>query len=119
MENPLPKPKRNLKTFILEEDAKVIDKTLSKVAISASFLALSFALNVHDANAKGHKDHANHSNFVYHEGNDPQLGNDGNTTVQRTYSSQGQSVSVEVPPKNVASVHANHFNHQNGAGGKS
>ena len=59
-----------------------------------------------------------HSNHVYHEGVDPELGNDGNSTVSKTYSSQGQSLNVEVDSKEVASAHANHYNHSNSQGGK-
>ena len=122
MKKQLPSPKKTLKSFILEEDAKVIDKTATKVALTASFLALNFTFAIDDANAKGHYDHANHSNFLEHKGTDAGLSNEGNTTVTRTFTEnvEGQPVSttVDIPEKSVASAHANHYNHQNGGGKK-
>lgn len=113
----LPKPKKNLKSFILGEEAKIMDKAISKIAISASFISLGFLLNTDDAHAKGggHSSHSNyyeHANHVYHEGKDQDLGNDGNTTIQRNYP---EGLKIEVQPKEVASGHANHYNHTNGS----
>lgn len=109
MKKDLPKIKRGLKEFILDEDAKVIDKTASKIAITISFMAINFIANSHDANAKNHKNHANHHNDVnaddympdykYHAGVNP---------TQQTLDS--------ITPKSVATIHGNHYNHQNADG---
>lgn len=118
MSDKLPSFKKSLKSFILEEDAKLIDKTSSKVALTAAFLSLNFVFTIDDANAKGHKDHANHSNFIEHAGSDQGLINTGDDSVSKTYTHDQFSAQVEIPAKSVASAHANHYNHQNG-GGKS
>lgn len=118
MKKKLPQTKKTLKSFILEEDAKIIDKTATKVALTASFLAASFALSAEDVNAKGHANYTEHNNFVYHEGNDPALGNDLSEEVSRSYSNKGFGTTVKVEGKEVASVHGNHFNHTNSQGKK-
>lgn len=123
MKKALPKAKKSIKSFILDEDAKVIDKTATKIALTASFLALNFAINTDDANAKGHANHTNHSNHVYHQGpeeypdpGDRRLGNEQNNEVSVTYTVQGYSMTVDVPAKSAASAHGNHYNHVDGSG---
>lgn len=95
MKKELPKIKKSLKTFILEEDAKVIDKTASKIAIFTTFLSINFLTSVDDVNAKGHGSHANHANALM--------------------SSEGYLESEDGEPFANA-VHGNHFNHNNGSG---
>lgn len=124
----LPKPKKSLKSFILEEDAKVIDKAMTKITLTTSFIAMSMAFNSDDVNAKGHHNHSNHKNYIFHEGDyqqtsgsvihDDNFGNDGSEPYSRTFSDSGTTVNIEVNPKEVVSTHANHYNHANG-GGKS
>lgn len=118
MSKKLPSPKKSLKSFILEEDAKLIDKTATKIALTTSFLSLNFMFAIDDANAKGHKDHANHSNFVEHVGSDSDMMNTGNSSKTKTFTQEDFSASVDIPAKSVASAHANHYNHQNGGGKK-
>jgi hypothetical protein len=128
MKPQLPKPKKNLKSFILEEDAKLIDKTAIRIASTLTLLAIGIT-QIDDANAGGskpsHNNHTNHGNDIYHEGDytqakagatqDEELGNDGNEIVEKTYAG-----GMEVNPKEVASSHSNHYNHENSseAGGK-
>ncbi len=125
----LPKPKKTLKSFILEEDAKIIDKTA--ISIAAGLTLVAFGLSeIDDANAGGgskpsHNNHTNHANDTYHEGDytqnaggatqDEQLGNDGDEVVTKSYAG-----GMEINPKEVASSHSNHYNHENSseAGGK-
>jgi len=115
----LPKPEKNLKNFILGEDAKIIDKTVTKVALIASFASFAFTQNIQDANAKGHSNHSNHSNVLYGDHNDDAMSNDLNSTYTTTKSASGHSMSVVVPPKSAQAVHGNHYNHGNGGGGSS
>ncbi|NQZ85693.1 MAG: hypothetical protein HRU03_08295 [Nanoarchaeales archaeon] len=63
MKKELPKIKKSLKSFIIEEDAKVIDKTATKIALSIS-LSLVFLDSIDDVNAKGHGSHLNHQNIL-------------------------------------------------------
>ncbi len=138
MKKQLPKAKKSLKTFILEEDAKIIDKTASKIAITASFVALSVAVNADDANAcRKHGNHSNHSNNVGHPGDfnyttpgdskdsptnktklfirDNFANNDPENHVKTTLLSKGgQDMKIDIPPKAVGAIHGNHYNHSNG-----
>jgi len=118
MKKTLPKIKKSLKSFILEEDAKVIDKTTTKIALTASFLAISTILNSDDANAKGHHNHSDHTNVIAHEDNGAgeNLGNDLDETKITTITAADKTVNIEVPPKQVTSAHGNHYNHANGSG---
>lgn len=128
----LPQPKKTLKSFILEEDAKIIDKTAIQIALGLTLAAIGLS-QIDDANAGGggsvpsHSNHTNHANQIFHEGDytqnvggatqDESLGNDGNEIVTKPYAG-----GVEVAPKQVASAHSNHYNHANstsaGGGGK-
>lgn len=95
MRKELPKIKKSLKSFIIEEDAKVIDKTATKIAITISFASVGFLANVDDINAKGHGSHTNHKNEL-------------------------SSVDFKDTPEEVEiseTTHANHYNHSNGKGG--
>jgi len=64
----LPKAQKNMKNFILGEDAKIIDKTITKIALTTSFMAIGLTNNILDVNAGGHSNHSNHSNYVAMEG---------------------------------------------------
>lgn len=123
MKKELPKIKKSLKSFILEEDAKIIDKSGSKIAIAAAMIA-SGALSVQDANAgwfSKHYNHTNHANHVLDHVSNPELLNTGNVTKTETISlsikcggeggaDKAQSTTIDVPPKSVSSAHANHKN---------
>ena len=106
----LPQPKKNLKSFILEEDAKVMDKTATKVAITASFLAINALANTEDANAKGHKNHSNHNNNV----NAP---NNAGTGIHAGTNPTEVEVN-NIPKKSVETWHGNHYNHVDASGGQ-
>lgn len=132
MKSQLPQIKKTLKSFILEEDAKIIDKTAVQIAMGLTLVAIGIT-EIDNANAGGggsapaHSNHTNHANQIYHEGDytqssggatlDENLGNDGNATITKPYAG-----GMEVPPKEVASAHSNHYNHNNsasaGGGGK-
>ena len=110
MHKQLPQPKKSLKTFILEDDAKITDKTAAKITITTAFLAINIAAASQDANAKGHSNHSNHSNNLnvdsdygtgYHIGNNP-TDSDINS----------------IQDKSVLSAHGNHYNHSDGGGGQ-
>ncbi len=122
----LPEIKKSLKSFILEEDAKVIDKTALKVALTASFLAINFAINSDDANAKGHSNHTNHNNNIAQHSltgtstgcgvsYNKELSNENDNAITKIFYCQGQSMDVTVPEKAVATAHGNHYNHIDGA----
>ncbi|MFW6285863.1 MAG: hypothetical protein ACOC16_01695 [Nanoarchaeota archaeon] len=104
----LPKPKKNLKSFILEEDAKVMDKAATKIAITASFLAISALANTQDANAKGHGNHTNHQNDV----NAPLHGGTG----IHAGTNPTDNITHKVESKSIETWHANHYNHTDGSG---
>ncbi len=133
----LPKPEKNLKSFILGEDAKIIDKTVVKVALTASLIAFAFVDSFQDVNAGGghsnHDNHTNHlaideknnSNFlsgVKEQGatvhKNPNFGNDNTTNYKTELNVEGKTLKIDVDPKTVQTNHGNHFNHSNG-GGKS
>jgi hypothetical protein len=95
MKKQLPQVKKSLKSFIVEEDAKVIDKTATKIAIMSSFASIGFLANVDDVNAKGHGSHTNHKNDL--------------NSVDFKYNNED----VEF----TEASHANHYNHQNGGSG--
>lgn len=131
MKKSLPKLKKSLKSFILEEDAKVIDKSLIKITITAvSTVAILSACG------SEHCDHANHTNAIFHDsetnsgGNvqgsgvvqNTRFGNDESEVYSKTYEVKSnevcgkvekQNVKMEVDPKSVKSTHANHYNRTN------
>lgn len=110
MNKQLPLPKKSLKSFILENDAKITDKTAAKITITTAFLAINIAAASQDANAKGHSNHNSHANNLnvdndygtgYHVGNNP------------------TEVNVNsIQDKSVLSAHGNHYNHSDGGGGQ-
>jgi len=109
MKKKLPVVKKGIKSFILDEDAKVIDSTFSKIAITTGFLAANFLINLEDSNAgffRKHVDNYIHNNSLnapcdsgtgIHGGNNP-------TDI----------VVNNVSNETVETMHANHYNHQNG-----
>lgn len=109
MHKQLPQPKKSLKTFILEDDAKITDKTAAKITITTAFLAINIAAASQDANAKGHSNHSDHANNLnvdsdygtgYHIGNNP------------------SEVDINsIQDKSVLSAHGNHYNHSDASGG--
>lgn len=110
MSKQLPQPKKTLKSFILEDDAKITDKTAAKITITTAFLAINIAAASQDANAKGHSNHNSHQNNLnvdndygtgYHVGNNP-------TEVDIN----------SIGDKTVLSAHGNHYNHSDGGGGQ-
>lgn len=110
MKHKLPQSKKSLKSFILDDDANVIDKAATKIALTSSFMALTIIANSNDAHA-GHKDHDDHNNNLnapenfgtgYHGGNNPL-----------------DAVVNGIQPKGVDTLHSNHFNHQDASGGES
>jgi hypothetical protein len=106
----LPQVKKGLKDFILNEDAQVIDRTATKIAITATFIGVNFMLNAEDANAKGHSDHSNHQNNLNAEYN-YETGIHGGTNPM------GVEVN-NISDKSVETMHNNHYNHQDKDGGQ-
>ena len=115
----------------MDEDAKVINKTTSKIALTTSFLAFNLLTNIDDVSAKGHHNHSDHNNHVFKEGINGNTYNDqGGTTVheksallnldgedkQVIDSIVGYPVNIESPAKSISSAHGNHYNHSNGGG---
>jgi len=94
MKKQLPQIKKSLKSFIIGEDAKVIDKTTTKIALLVTFSSLSFMSNISDVNAKGHGSHARHKNDLDIE--------DFKIDEENEFFSE--------------SIHANHYNHKDGGG---
>ena len=106
MINKLPQLKKSLKSFILDEDAKVIDKSVVKIALTTSFIAINLLTNMEDGNAGWGDKHANHSNhgnainapYNYetglHGGNNPE-----------------EVINNDIEAKSIETVHNNHYNH--------
>ena len=110
MKRELPKPSRSLKSFVLDEDAKVIDRTATKVAITASFIAINLLANADDANAKGHKNHSDHQNNVNAPNNFGTGIHGGNNPTE--------FVVNNITDKAVETWHSNHYNHTDAGGGQ-
>ncbi len=140
MKKPLPKIKKSVKSFILEEDAKLMDKSASKVALSAAFLSSMALINVEVGNAGlfSHSDHSDHSNalttptpyspfkeLIHLESQDSeqtieyQTGDtftvfdqeEGWSTVTQT-----ETKNIILPAKSVTAIHSNHYDHSNDGG---
>lgn len=112
MKNKLPQPQKTLKTFILENDAKITDKTAAKIAVTTAFLAINIAALTHDANAKGHSNHNSHQNKLnveYDYGTGYHVGNNFYENIYPL---------TDIPGKAVQSAHGNHYNHSDGGGGQ-
>lgn len=128
----LPKIKKSIKSFILDEDAKIIDKTASKIAITLSFLSISTLVSVDDVNAQGHGSHTNHENHLFVADNEsdssntgveihiyPDLNNQGSEdnefTISADIGSSVKSADMDVVDKSMTSAHGNHYNHGSGS----
>lgn len=64
MKKTLPKLKKTVKSFMVEEDAKLINKNASKIALSTAFISSIALINIDAGNAApwSHSDHKDHSN---------------------------------------------------------
>ena len=105
----LPKVIKNVKSFILDEDAKVIDSSFSKVAIFTGFLAVNFIVNIEDVNSglfRKHQDNYFHNNVINAFEN-------GDTNIHAGNNPKNYSIS-SIEPKTVETMHMNHYKHQNG-----
>lgn len=141
MKKPLPKIKKSVKSFILEEDAKLMNKSASKVALSAAFLSSMALFNVEVGNAGffSHTDHSDHSNalitqtpyspfdelnnldskssqitFDYETGKDLR-GYNYETGTWSEYA-EVKTDSILLPAKSVTAIHSNHYDHNNDGG---
>ena len=124
----LPKIKKNIKSFILEEDGKVIDKSAAKVAISVSLISAGVIIHTEDVNAQGssHTDEMQHRNHLFEPGeyNFDNGGRHGSEKLLNlneeeddvTLSGSGVSENVILPAKSFTSAHGNHYIHANGSG---
>lgn len=108
MKKQLVQVKKNLKSFILDDDAKVIDKAATKVAITSAFMALTILGNSNNAHAWDHSNHTNHQNNL----NAPE---NGATQIHAGNNPLNIGVN-DVPEKSVLSAHSNHYNHNNDDG---
>ena len=99
----LPKVKKSLKSFILEEDAKVMDKSMIKIAVVASF-AGTMMLGFSGCGDDGNSSHWNHENQLNVQKNNPSEG-DIHHGINPTDNSYQNLVK-----KSVTTTHANHFN---------
>lgn len=134
MKKRLPEIKKKISEFILEEDAKIVDKTASKIALTSSFFAISALTQVNDANAQGHGNHTNHANNIAHASDhkgtydlpsdrteniavkDDDLSNEGSEVYETSISTADRTVDIEVESKSLKTVHGNHYNHSDGGG---
>lgn len=101
----LPKIKKSLKTFILEEDAKVIDKSAIKVATFVTFLGLNFASHLEEANAglfSKHTDHNDHANML----------NTDSSGLHNGINPNEENIQ-DLEKKAITTAHGNHYNHSN------
>lgn len=119
MKKKLPQIRKDLKNFILDEDAKVINKSATKIAITVTAFALSFSIGLKNVMAGGHTDHINKV-LTSEDG----LINFGENEIKRdinVYKYNGERTfndAATIPPKSAKVVHANHYNHTGGGGGK-
>lgn len=136
----LPKPKKTLKSFILEEDAKIMDETATKIALTLSFLSITTVLNAEDAHAQGHSSHSSHENHIYKQ-EDYDLdtgytgllsnirpmehlreylqnnGNETNTVTEKVPTKHGTiPAKLGATAHSVNAAHGNHYNHGSGSG---
>lgn len=111
MSKSLPKPQKTLRAFILENDAKITDKTAAKISITTAFLAINLMAASYDANAKGHSNHNSHQNKLNVETTDYitpyHVGNNFN---------EEEYPGTNIAEKTVQSAHGNHYNHGDGGG---
>ena len=128
MKKKLPSLKKSLKSFILEEDAKIIDKAVIKTSVVISFASLSsLVILSSDVEAfwKRHNNHLHTNNviqgFVLDALNKRVVGSDvhlredflnlNSTENNPSLVASGQSINLDIPSKSVAAMHGNHFNH--------
>ncbi len=102
----LPKVKKSLKSFILEEDAKVIDKSMVKIAVVTSFAGIMIIDSIDDANA------------LFSDKYDKHCHNNELNVISNKTNIQGinpnDAKSGGLTGKSITTVHGNHFNHANG-----
>ena len=88
MKKRLPKLKKTVTSFLVEEDAKLMSKSASRIALSTAMMSSMILINLEEGNAiHDHSDHKNHSNDVDlpakdssgHTSYDPRLLNLGNS----------------------------------------
>lgn len=114
MKKQLPKLKKSLKSFILEEDAKIINKSVTKIALMVTAFTILGGCD---------DDHKHHGNYYAHPQNeggilsdsggkiiDPELSNEGDEGYNKVYVKEGKTVTLEVPAKGGVVAHANHYN---------
>lgn len=109
MDKKLPSVKKSVRNFILDEDAKVIDNSFSKVAITAGFLAVNFFINLEDGNAGFFKKHTNE----FTHGNNINAPENYDTGIHAGNNPTVRGIN-EITGKSVETVHSNHYNHQDG-----
>jgi len=125
MEKELPKVKKSLKSFILNEDAKVIDKTTIKIALVASVIAFHSFDQIEIVNAG-----MRHSNSILTPSEVDERISCGKRcniyNIKDLNNQKSDSIDVlnptnnkmmELQGKSVASSHANHYNHHKGGHG--
>ena len=98
----LPKVKKSLKSFILEEDAKVMDKSMVKIAAVASFAGAMILDSM--GNAYGYDEYCHHNELNVDSSNAGNIHNGINPTDNGI---QGLTKNT------ITTVHGNHFNHGN------
>lgn len=136
MKKPLPKIKKTVKSFILEEDAKLMDKSASKIALSAAFLSSMTLFNVEVGNAGlfSHSDHSDHSNalttptpyspfkeLIHLESEDSDQTIEYRTgdmtfTMNSGMDPETETKNIILPAKSVTAIHSNHYDHSNDGG---
>jgi hypothetical protein len=116
----LPKVRKSFKSFLKEEDAKLIDKSMSKVALTLTFASISALFTLSDVHAKGasHTNSTSHGNALSSLGTESDMVNNAeNVTTKTLPSATGGTFSEDLPSKSVTSVHSNHYNHNNNVSG--
>lgn len=116
MKKKLPQIKKDIKSFILNEDAKVINKAMTKITISTLAIGIGMAFGTQNVSA-GHADHINRVFSV----KDNML-NLGDTQTPKNQIelfggdhrvSYSQKINIgEISPKSLRVIHVNHHNYQ-------
>lgn len=116
MKKALPKIKKSLKSFILNEDAKVIDKTFVKVALTASFITTMAISQIDEANAEGHSDSLSHNNnlYIYDK---PYGYNGGVVNFNEYLFNPTEQIKDNIAAKSINAIHNNVINHNNNGHG--
>lgn len=109
----LPKIKKTVSSFVTNEDAKVMNKTATKLAVSSTFIVSVILINAEGGNALfSHSNHEEHSNVAYvHNIGREGLDVDSSRADKSVFSVNFDLFASE--EATVSNTHSNHIDHSN------